>query len=306
MNRLRALELYSGIGGFHFALKGLAVDVVAAIDINPHANQTYSHNFPHIKLLQRNIESLKAEEVDKLNVDVIWMSPPCQPFTRLGKQLGHDDRRTESFIQFIQQISRLKRLPSYILMENVKGFECSTSRQKLLNILQENYNYQEFLLTPSEVGIPNSRLRYFLIAKLKPLTFPFQTTGNVLTSFPGSIESDDYKLKQLNFYLESDPIEMEAFILPDKVLLKFINLLDVVEKTSTHSCCFTKGYTHMMEGAGSVLKLNQTVNTTEICQLAKESTCEEDKLKLLRSLNLRYFTSREVANIMGFPPNFGI
>lgn len=31
-------------------------DVRAAVDINTAANETYSHNFPQTKLLQRNIE----------------------------------------------------------------------------------------------------------------------------------------------------------------------------------------------------------------------------------------------------------
>ncbi|CAH2039407.1 unnamed protein product, partial [Iphiclides podalirius] len=44
----RVLELYSGIGGMHIALKESRIngEVVAAVDINTIANEVYCHNFP--------------------------------------------------------------------------------------------------------------------------------------------------------------------------------------------------------------------------------------------------------------------
>lgn len=49
-SKLRVLELYSGIGGMHFALQKLNIDfkVVLAVDINPLANQIYNENFGKI------------------------------------------------------------------------------------------------------------------------------------------------------------------------------------------------------------------------------------------------------------------
>ena len=50
---LKVLELFSGIGGMHYALKtacpGDRSEVVAAVDISEVANQVYRHNFPHVK-----------------------------------------------------------------------------------------------------------------------------------------------------------------------------------------------------------------------------------------------------------------
>ena len=39
--------------------------------------------------------------------------------------------------------------------------------------------FQEFLLTPLQFGIPNSRLRYYLIAKRSPLKFSFDRKSEV-------------------------------------------------------------------------------------------------------------------------------
>ena len=60
----------------------ITAEIVAAVDINTTANKVYQHNFPTTKLLQRNIQSFTADEINSYNVDMILMSPPCQPFTR--------------------------------------------------------------------------------------------------------------------------------------------------------------------------------------------------------------------------------
>ena len=69
-------------------------------------------------------------------------------------------------------ISEMRSPPNYILMENVQGFETSHTRNEFTEMLQRvGYSYQEFLLSPNQFGVPNSRLRYYLLAKKKPLAF---------------------------------------------------------------------------------------------------------------------------------------
>ena len=54
---------------------------------------------------------------------------------------------------------------NYILIENVKGFEISKAHDMLIEMLEKNgFNFQEFLLCPKQIGIPNARLRYYMIA----------------------------------------------------------------------------------------------------------------------------------------------
>ncbi|EFN87251.1 tRNA (cytosine(38)-C(5))-methyltransferase isoform X2 [Harpegnathos saltator] len=175
---MKVLELYSGIGGMHFALleSGIPAKVVAAIDINPVANDVYRHNFPETVLMNRNIQSISAQTLNKLDVDAILMSPPCQPFTRLGLQRDILDSRACSLLHVLSLIPKLKNL-KYILLENVQGFEVSQMRNKLVDCLEEcGYAYRELMLSPSQFGIPNSRRRYYLLAKRKDLKFCFEQT----------------------------------------------------------------------------------------------------------------------------------
>ncbi|NXT02156.1 TRDMT methyltransferase, partial [Jacana jacana] len=101
-------------------------------------------------------------------------------FLRIGLQGDVSDPRTKSFLYILNILPRLQKLPKYLLVENVKGFESSSARNELLRTLETcGFKYQEFLLSPTCLGIPNSRLRYFLIAKLHHELFYFHAPGQV-------------------------------------------------------------------------------------------------------------------------------
>ena len=104
------------------------------------------------------------------------MSPPCQPFSRLGRFNDLEDNRCEAFITICDVIKekRLKNL-EYLLMENVKGFERSRMREQFLEAIQvAGFHYQEFILSPTQIGVPNSRHRYYCIAR-KTSAFSFKS-----------------------------------------------------------------------------------------------------------------------------------
>uniref|UniRef100_A0A8C3QJP1 tRNA (cytosine(38)-C(5))-methyltransferase n=1 Tax=Cyanoderma ruficeps TaxID=181631 RepID=A0A8C3QJP1_9PASS len=346
MAALRVLELYSGIGGMHQALREscTCAEVVAAVDVNTLANDVYKHNFPSTPLWAKTIEGITLEEFDRLSFDMILMSPPCQPFTRLQK------------------------LPKFLLLENVKGFESSSARNELLQTLATcGFKYQEFLLSPTCLGIPNSRLRYFLVAKLHQEPFSFQAPGQILTRFPdqdaedllkekvtdktdkvgetsSSLSSEeknlgansgpdcsskslpkgaflfkletveemerkhnqdnDSSIQMLKDFLEEENKDMSQYFLPPKSLLRYAFLLDIVKPTCRRSTCFTKGYGHYVEGTGSVLQTAVDVQLESVFKHIDELP-EDEKLVKLSSLKLRYFTPREIANLHGFPLEFG-
>ncbi|XP_073669210.1 tRNA (cytosine(38)-C(5))-methyltransferase isoform X2 [Paramisgurnus dabryanus] len=343
MDRLRVLELYSGIGGMHYALKEstLAAEVVAAVDVNTTANEIYKHNFPNTPLLPKTIEGMTLQDFDKLNFDMILMSPPCQPFTRIGLQGDVTDPRTKSFLYILDLLPRLSKRPQFVLLENVKGFETSAARDALLNTLRQcDYSFQEFLITPTHLGIPNSRLRYFLIAKRKPGSFSFQTSEQIMEGFPKPLSSESantlhnhptpseskssgpiiFKMetaqelerkrnqdsqetvRRLQDFLHEEE-DMDRYLLPPKTLLRYAVLMDIVQPSSRRSVCFTKGYGHYVEGTGSVLQSCVDVELESVFK-SLELLSEDDQIKQLLLLKLRYFTPREIANLMGFPADF--
>uniref|UniRef100_A0A8C8CWB4 tRNA (cytosine(38)-C(5))-methyltransferase n=1 Tax=Oncorhynchus tshawytscha TaxID=74940 RepID=A0A8C8CWB4_ONCTS len=363
MENLRVLELYSGIGGMHYALteSGVAAKVVAAVDVNTTANEIYKHNFPNTPLLPKTIEGMTLDDFNKLSFDMILMSPPCQPFTRY-----HPYEFTSLNYVFILMNKymlwgltlifpcRLTKLPRFILLENVKGFETSSARDSLVKMLKEcGYNYQELMVSPTCLGMPNSRLRYFMIAKAPPGSFSFHTTSEIQEGFPqpadkvllepsslispsptstayqeedhkedeGGIlykleraqdaerkisQNRDQSLRQISVYLEDQGEgEMEQYLLPTKTLLRYALLMDIVRPTCRRSVCFTKGYGHYVEGTGSVLQSCMETDM-EAAFKSPERLSDEEKLNQLSRLKLRYFSPREIANLMGFPKHFTV
>ncbi|CAL4064818.1 unnamed protein product, partial [Meganyctiphanes norvegica] len=365
---LRLLELYSGIGGMHVSAKesGIQFQVVGSCEINPTALQVYSHNFSSSIPKPVNIMGFSTQDLDKLSPDLLMMSPPCQPFTRQGLKRDLDDERTSSFIHFLKLLQECRNPPKYILLENVSGFETSRTRELLLETLQKcNYSWQEFLISPLQLGVPNSRLRYYLLARLKPLQFCFEISDQVKSVFPvcTCVRTSDYKMNsqsqcencscpvlasvskllykhhfnnlsntepitdklltdsECNFKtLESninlscselvsplekylvENIEIDNFLLKDKTLTRYGMLLDIVNASSKRSCCFTKGYSHFVEGTGSVLQHNLDVDVDVTFEEANKFEKDDPKrLELLQKLELRYFTPQEVANLMCFP-----
>ncbi|KAM8967609.1 tRNA (cytosine(38)-C(5))-methyltransferase [Pelodytes ibericus] len=249
MAPVRVLELYSGIGGMHYGLAESAVpaEVVAAVDVNTTANVVYKYNFPNTPLWAKSIEGLTLKEFDALSFDMILMSPPCQPFTRIGLQGDVSDPRAKSFLYILDILPRLQKPPSYILLENVKGFESSTARASLLATLQKcGYQYQEFLLSPTCLGIPNSRLRYFLMAKLRREPFVFQTTSQICEEFPNrnpleSIHSTTEKCFEGNMQTDVDqknpisnsPLDTKQF--PDGTILYKLETADELERKQSQN-----------------------------------------------------------------------
>ncbi|ERL93422.1 tRNA (cytosine(38)-C(5))-methyltransferase [Dendroctonus ponderosae] len=300
---MQVLELYSGIGGMHMAFKesGKPGCIKAAVEINTTANSIYKYNFPDTKLLNLNIEGLTADTINQLEVDTILMSPPCQPFTRNGKQLDMEDARSDSFQHILHLLPDLAI--KNVLIENVKGFEQSEMRNLLIKTLTENsFTYQEFLLTPYQFGIPNSRLRYYCLAKKRPEKFQFETRESVMDIIPSHTnESSCFPIQDI---LEDD-LEDCNFRLHDSTLKRRLKVLDICYRTSRKSCCFTKAYGRFMQGTGSVFTdLDEETVFETLANLGRMDPASNDYLDLAQSLNLRFFTPHEIAKLMGFPETF--
>uniref|UniRef100_A0A182JSI0 tRNA (cytosine(38)-C(5))-methyltransferase n=1 Tax=Anopheles christyi TaxID=43041 RepID=A0A182JSI0_9DIPT len=297
------LELFSGIGGMRMALEqaGKEFEIVSAIDVNPIANDVYKHNFGDKTVRNGNILSLTAEKITKLNVDTILMSPPCQPFTRNGKFNDINDRRTDPFRHICELLDKIP-LVQFILMENVKGFEKSQACEMYNARLEEaGFHYQQYILSPHQFGVPNTRHRYYCIAKRNGTEFKWK--GDEIIAKP----QDDCSAKQtlVGTIVDKQQEELEKYTLKSATLLKHLPLMDVCTPESTNSMCFTKAYTHYAEGTGSVYCTLSKQDFDKTYALAMSAGEDEDrKLALLQELRVRYFTPKEVARLMSFPEYF--
>jgi tRNA (cytosine38-C5)-methyltransferase len=138
----------------------------------------------------------------------------------------------------------------------------SDTRTLLVGTLENlGYSVMELLLTPLQFGIPNSRLRYYLLAKNSGLTFRYEDDSKqVRKHIPGrgpdwidprdahsteavrdtSLTVHDFLLPGVESNIGTTSAKSLPYI-PDRVLEKWGRLFDIVLPSSTRTCCFTRG-----------------------------------------------------------------
>eukprot|EP00842_Homolaphlyctis_polyrhiza_P006562 jgi/Hompol1/6907/HPOL_002391-RA len=290
----RVLEFYSGIGGFHAALvkAGMQFKLLSAFDMNENANAVYAVNHPTVPISTKNVGFLSAADLEAYGADMWLMAPPCQPYTRKGARLDYQDPRADSFLRLLDRLEEIQHRPSIICIENVFGFERSTTFGILKTKLESiDFDWQAFELNPLHFGIPYSRPRIFTICKQRrqnpvesiptslqndPNLAPLQSRSLfALPQFNGkTVPSTDLPLEffpktthpaianasdlmqPLRCFLESNlPAEEEAALLiSENDLWAAGRFFDIVGKDDLRCSCFTKAYGTYARGGGSVLR----------------------------------------------------
>ncbi|KAF9229821.1 S-adenosyl-L-methionine-dependent methyltransferase [Gyrodon lividus] len=324
---IRAIEFYSGIGGLHLALRRSGIPAAAAVayDWDQTACQVYAANFTPDIVHKTDISTLTSAHLAQTNADLWLLSPSCQPYTILNPSAkGAADPRAQSFLHLIDTVlpelaAAQNAHPRYLLVENVAAFQDSSTRHHLVSTLKRlGYVTAEFTLNPLQFGIPNSRLRYYLLAKLSPLKFAgidSTESGQILDHIPphptttgGSLSTSAARPnaipRNLRQYMDVtlDEAALAQLRVPDRVLRKWGRLFDIVLPSGTRSCCFTRGYTQLVERAGSILQMNEDLDTTQVFDsfLEAQSNGDENAVRILDCLGLRYFTPTELIRLFHF------
>nr|QHN60165.1 putative DNA methyltransferase [Caulerpa serrulata] len=155
------IDLFSGIGSFHYSFKQLGGECVLACDIDSDANSTYILNYG--VLPYENIFDLPMEQIPYS--DLLCAGFPCQAFSNIGLKKAWKDARSQVFFPVLD-ILKNKKIPC-ILFENVEGLVNLKKGQELRQILTslKDLNYECFwkVLNCSDYGIPQNRKRLFIV-----------------------------------------------------------------------------------------------------------------------------------------------
>jgi len=245
----RILELFSGLGGWRYALAGLG-EVVAAYDISPVANAAYALNHG-ARPLARELASLAPAELTAHRADLWALSPPCQPFCRMGKGHGLEDPRSRAFLRLLELLPLAP--PDHLLLENVEGFLGSEAHRLLAATLERlGLAWTEHRLCPTRFGIPNQRPRVFLVASRRAqerLAPPAQEAGPIAP------------------YLDEE--EDAALYLEPALLAKHKPGLDLVTRDERRTACFIGGYGQRYVGSGSFLQTERGIRRFSPAEVAR-------------------------------------
>jgi DNA (cytosine-5)-methyltransferase 1 len=166
-SRIKAVDLFCGVGGLTHGLVRGGVNVVAGIDLDGACRYPYEVNNSPAAFFEHDVKNLTGSSVSKLLVDAEFTllagCAPCQPFStysRSGRKhsLNSDWELVASFGRLVREVR-----PSFVTMENVPQLEQHPVFQEFLNAL-DGYHVVWNTLDCSSIGVPQTRKRLVLLA----------------------------------------------------------------------------------------------------------------------------------------------
>jgi len=192
-NLFRVIDLFSGCGGLSLGFHRASFSIIGGVEKDVKAAESHGRNFfrhsndidvkKHCQA--SDITDLTPEKFLKMvlggtapdnHADIIIGGPPCQAFARIGRaKLGEiasnpqaylDDQRASLYIPFLEYVIYFR--PLAVLMENVPdilNFGGKNVAEEIAVTL-ENIGYQcrYTILDAANYGVPQHRLRFFLLA----------------------------------------------------------------------------------------------------------------------------------------------
>ena len=176
------IDLFAGIGGFHYAFHNVGAECVFSSEWDEHARKTYQHNFEKIspKLFKEGNFVGDITKVDKKKIpdfDILTGGFPCQPFSQAGFKKGFNDTRGTLFYD-IAEIIRIKK-PKAFFLENVRhlyAHDNGKTFETIKKVLTEElgYSLHHNIVKASDHGLPQNRPRLFMIGfRNKKIKFSF-------------------------------------------------------------------------------------------------------------------------------------
>lgn len=187
---LKAVALFSGIGGMCLGFEKSGIKTIWAVENDPAAISTYKKNIKDVRLIEEDVRKVSVEKFQLEPVDVLHAGFPCQSFSQAGEKKGFADPRGKLFFEIIRIIKEFKdKKPSVLVFENAPYIKIGDGGSWFVelsrHIKRAGYWFREsscaeldsFDLTP----LPQKRNRLFMVA------FSIKKFRNGRFHFPSAI-----------------------------------------------------------------------------------------------------------------------
>lgn len=180
-NNLTAIDLFSGAGGFSLAAHNLGINVLASIENDKHATETYQNNIVRrlhsdTQVFGQDINDvdidgmMKYQGLKQGKLDILLGGPPCQGFsTHRINNAGENDPRNQLLLRYFDFVKKLR--PKAFLVENVPGLLWKRHKDYLEKFLKltNDHKYQlvggqPLIINARDYGVPQNRKRAFILA----------------------------------------------------------------------------------------------------------------------------------------------
>lgn len=181
---VRVVDLFCGCGGLTLgvaeACRALGYNFVSilAADMAPAALELYRKNFnPTVALsdpIEQYIDSELGEPLSENEkrfreltgaIDILIGGPPCQGNSDLNNHTRRSDPRNLLYLRMIRCVEITR--PRFLIIENVPGVQHDT--HNVVDIAKAElkklgYHVDSGVINMSDIGVPQKRKRFFLIA----------------------------------------------------------------------------------------------------------------------------------------------
>jgi len=179
--KLKFIDLFAGIGGFHIALHNLGAECVFASEWDAYARKTYEHN---LKSISPNLfdsgnfhgDITKTNPDTIPDFDIVCAGFPCQPFSQAGFKKGFEETRGTLFFNIVEIIKAKK--PQAFFLENVRHLlkhDDGKTFETIKRILEKElgYSFHHKVVKASDFGLPQHRPRLFIVGFKEDRDFSF-------------------------------------------------------------------------------------------------------------------------------------
>ncbi|MBZ9894222.1 DNA (cytosine-5-)-methyltransferase [Mesorhizobium sp. BR1-1-6] len=164
MQKLRVLDLFSGIGGFTLGLERTdGFETVAFCEINPARQNDLRSTWPGVPIFD-DVRSIPTANLGR--IDVITGGFPCQDISTAGRRTGIHGERTGLFSEVIRLAGELR--PGLIVLENsadlLTGDGGAWAGYVFGQLAALGYDIEWHVIPASGLGAPHVRERVWIVA----------------------------------------------------------------------------------------------------------------------------------------------
>ena len=207
-NRVKAVSLFSGLGGIDIGLHQTGIETVACVEKDETAAKTLkinSNRHPEKpdqnqiavpekyswKVIESDVRELDAEDIleecdaAKDDIDLVVGGPPCQTFSRSneGSRSGTNTERGKLYQEYAKILHQIE--PEAFIFENVRGLKSANDGKDLEMIREElerdTYDTEFKVLNAANFGVPQTRKRIIIVGTKPDTEFEFPEPSHTET-----------------------------------------------------------------------------------------------------------------------------